>query len=291
MDGSLCESRDGCLVQRVASGVGGVDGWAVLSWCGRRADGGSVCFSGEPGDERDVHVADAFDGAEQQPVAAADFRGAGEVPGAVVAFVRAQAAACAGRPCAAAACGAEAAGGRVGDHAGTEVGRPVRHWAHLKRQRGSVMWAVRFGVGGAVTCRAVTCVVCRYEYLSNAVLQARSGSRAPGGLGLSSELSDSGLMELLEGKLAVLRFQVKIKEALERVASGGSGEQGGNAPMEEDGFPYPRAFSGGLVDESRVQAAREKSEELSTELKSITQLYNDYACRFELWEVSESRTW
>ena len=49
-------------------------------------------------------------------------------------------------------------------------------------------------------------VVCKYEYLSNAVLQARSGSRAPGGVGLSPELSDSGLMELLEGKLTVLRF-------------------------------------------------------------------------------------
>ena len=130
-------------------------------------------------------------------------------------------------------------------------------------------------------------VVCRYEYLSNAVLQARSGSRAPGGLGLSPELSDSGLMELLEGKLAVLRFQLKIKEALDRLASGGSADEGGNAPMEEDGFPLSRAFSGAFVDESRVHAAREKSEELSTELKSITQLYNDYACRFELWEVSQ----
>lgn len=119
------------------------------------------------------------------------------------------------------------------------------------------------------------------------MLQARSGSRAPGGLGLSSELSDSGLMELLEGKLAVLRFQVKIKEALERVASGGSGEEGGNAPMEEDGFPFSRAFTGAFADESRAYAAREKSEELSTELKSITQLYNDYACRFELWEVMQ----
>lgn len=56
--------------------------------------------------------------------------------------------------------------------------------------------------------------------------------------------------------------------------------------MEEDGFPFSRAFSGAFADESRVHAAREKSEELSTELKSITQLYNDYACRFELWEVS-----
>lgn len=126
----------------------------------------------------------------------------------------------------------------------------------------------------------------RYDYLSNAVLQARSGSRAPGGLGPPSELSDSGLMELLEGKLAVLRFQQKIKDALDRIASGGSAEEGGSMPMEEDGFPFQRAFTGAFADESRAQAAREKSEELGSELKSITQLYNDYACRFELWEVS-----
>jgi nuclear pore complex protein Nup155 len=95
-------------------------------------------------------------------------------------------------------------------------------------------------------------------------------------------------MELLEGKLAVLRFQLKIKEALDRMASGGStGDQGGSAPMEEDGFP----FAGVFVDESRAHAARVKSEELSTELKSITQLYNDYACRFELWEVSRFCTY
>jgi nuclear pore complex protein Nup155 len=93
-------------------------------------------------------------------------------------------------------------------------------------------------------------------------------------------------MELLEGKLAVLRFQQKIKEALDRIACGGSSEEGGSVPMEEDGFPFSRAFTGVFVDESRANAAREKSEELGTELKSITQLYNDYACRFELWEVS-----
>lgn len=125
----------------------------------------------------------------------------------------------------------------------------------------------------------------RYEYLSNAVLQARSGSRAPGGLSPASELSESGLMELLEGKLAVLRFQLKIKEALDRIASGAPGDQGGNTPMEEDDFPFSKAFSGVFADESRAHSAREKSEELSTELKSITQLYNDYAVRFELWEI------
>lgn len=127
----------------------------------------------------------------------------------------------------------------------------------------------------------------RYEYLSNAVLQARSGSRAPGGLGLSSELSESGLMELLEGKLAVLRFQLKIQEALDQIAAAvpsaplEPGANGTHTPMDEDGYPTRSA----LADETRAQVAKEKSEELSLELKSITQLYNDYAVRFELWEV------
>jgi len=119
-------------------------------------------------------------------------------------------------------------------------------------------------------------------------LQARSGSRAPGGLGLSSDISETGLMELLEGKLAVLRFQVKIKDALNQIASTlpsaplEPGVNGSHMPMEEDGFPFARVFA----DESRAQAAKDKADELCAELKSITQLYNDYAVRFELWEVS-----
>lgn len=95
-------------------------------------------------------------------------------------------------------------------------------------------------------------------------------------------------MELLEGKLAVLRFQVKIKDALNRIASTlpsaplEPGVNGSHMPMEEDGFPFARVFA----DESRAQAAKDKADELSAELKSITQLYNDYAVRFELWEVN-----
>lgn len=95
-------------------------------------------------------------------------------------------------------------------------------------------------------------------------------------------------MELLEGKLAVLRFQVKIKDALNHIASTlpsaplEPGVNGSHMPMEEDGFPFARVFA----DESRAQAAKDKADELCAELKSITQLYNDYAVRFELWEVS-----
>lgn len=40
------------------------------------------------------------------------------------------------------------------------------------------------------------------------------------------------------------------------------------------------------VDDANVaNNAREKAKELSLDLKSITQLYNDYAVPFELWEV------
>lgn len=100
-----------------------------------------LCIAGKPGDGRDIQVADAFNGTEQQPIAAADFGGAGEVPGAVVSSVRSQAAARAGGPCVTAAGRTEAAGGRVGDHAGTEVGCPA---SRRERERGGVGLAVRW---------------------------------------------------------------------------------------------------------------------------------------------------
>ena len=51
----------------------------------------------------------------------------------------------------------------------------------------------------------------RFQYLSNAVLQAKSASIGT----MSSDIGDGCLLELLEGKLAVLRFQIRIKEELE----------------------------------------------------------------------------
>ncbi|WJZ84526.1 hypothetical protein VitviT2T_004126 [Vitis vinifera] len=52
----------------------------------------------------------------------------------------------------------------------------------------------------------------RHQYLSNAVLQAKNASNSDSLVGSVQGTSDNGLLNLLEGKLTVLRFQIKIKE-------------------------------------------------------------------------------
>ncbi|CAM6093107.1 unnamed protein product [Calypogeia fissa] len=126
----------------------------------------------------------------------------------------------------------------------------------------------------------------RFEYLSNAVLQARSASNSIGGLGTATEISDSGLLELLEGKLAVLRFQLKIRDELDNIASKLEASYPestafGSPAGPDDGFPRQGSMSEGV----HTLIVKEKAAELGNELKSITQLYNDYAVPFELWEV------
>ncbi len=59
----------------------------------------------------------------------------------------------------------------------------------------------------------------RRQYLSNAVLQAKTASNSDGLLGSSRGAFDNELLDLLEGKLAVLRFQIRIKEELEAMSS------------------------------------------------------------------------
>jgi len=91
---------------------------------------------------------------------------------------------------------------------------------------------------------------------------------------------DTGLLDLLEGKLAVLRFQIKIKDELEAIAS-----------RLQSSSDISEAVPNGSAHDSNVEAeqakiAREKAKELSLDLKSITQLYNEYAVPFELWEVN-----
>ena len=91
---------------------------------------------------------------------------------------------------------------------------------------------------------------------------------------------ESRAVDLLEGKLAVLRFQMQIKQELESMASRletipGSGE----SPSD----PFPRDNI--LADAESAKEAKDKAKELSLNLKSITQLYNDYAVPFNLWEV------
>ncbi|KAJ0724992.1 putative nucleoporin, nucleoporin, nucleoporin, subdomain 1 [Helianthus annuus] len=103
----------------------------------------------------------------------------------------------------------------------------------------------------------------RRQYLNNAVIQAKSASESDG---LPNSVRDSGLLDLLEGKLTVLQFQIRIKEELESVV----------CKLESAPNNSEAEF---------LQTVKEKVKELSLDLKSITQLYNEYAVPFELWEI------
>ncbi|MFS7992913.1 putative nucleoporin, nucleoporin, nucleoporin, subdomain 2 [Helianthus anomalus] len=103
----------------------------------------------------------------------------------------------------------------------------------------------------------------RRQYLNNAVIQAKSASESDG---LPNSVRDSGLLDLLEGKLTVLQFQIRIKEELESVVC-----KLESAPNNSEA--------------EVLQTVKEKVKELSLDLKSITQLYNEYAVLFELWEI------
>ncbi|KAK9130246.1 hypothetical protein Sjap_010733 [Stephania japonica] len=121
----------------------------------------------------------------------------------------------------------------------------------------------------------------RRQYLCNAVLQAKNASNYEGMTGSIHGTSENALLDLLDGKLAVLRFQMKIKEELDAISLRAEGSSAMSESTSSDPFPQ-----GPLVaDANLAQAAREKAKELSLDLKSITQLYNEYAVPFELWEI------
>ncbi|RRT75219.1 hypothetical protein B296_00031478 [Ensete ventricosum] len=56
---------------------------------------------------------------------------------------------------------------------------------------------------------------------------------------------------------------------------------GGSESLPNDFSPRSNL----VVEDEIARSAQEKAKELSLELKSITQLYNDYAVPFKLWEV------
>ncbi|XP_043693925.1 nuclear pore complex protein NUP155-like isoform X2 [Telopea speciosissima] len=120
----------------------------------------------------------------------------------------------------------------------------------------------------------------RSQYLSNAVLQAKKASDSDGLASLARGAFD-GLLDVLEGKLAVLRFQIKIKEELETIASRVEASSGTSDSAPDDPSPQRNL----VADVNLASTAREKAKELSMDLKSITQLYDDYAVLFELWEI------
>lgn len=123
----------------------------------------------------------------------------------------------------------------------------------------------------------------RRQYLTNAVLQAKSASDGDGIIGSSRSTLDDGLLDLLEGKLTVLQFQIKIKDELEAIASRIEASMNPSEPAASEVPP-----NGVMYDANLLHTAQEKAKELSLELRSITQLYNEYAVPFELWEVHAS---
>eukprot|EP00850_Spirogloea_muscicola_P020557 SM000219S06702 [mRNA] locus=s219:133506:144913:- [translate_table: standard] len=129
-----------------------------------------------------------------------------------------------------------------------------------------------------------------------AVLQAKSQQRGLGVGGAAGAMDASSLLELLEDKLAVLQFQIHIRDDLARHG------------LAMTGFLYDwKALSGYwlkvvkasrqrvMLCHMRLDASRMEGEEgveldaavqeLSEEVKSVTQLYNDYAVPFKRWEV------
>ena len=121
----------------------------------------------------------------------------------------------------------------------------------------------------------------RRQYLSNAVLQAKNASNSDGLVGSVRGASDNGLLDLLEGKLAVLRFQIKIKGELEAIAS----RLESSNVTSESVLNESCSESNLNADTNFANTVQEKAREISLDLKSITQLYNEYAVPFELWEV------
>ncbi|KAL5699380.1 hypothetical protein ACHQM5_030294 [Ranunculus cassubicifolius] len=105
----------------------------------------------------------------------------------------------------------------------------------------------------------------RRQYLSNAVLQAKNASND------STAQSDNGFLDLLEGKLTVLQFQMKIKEELDSIIS----KLEDSSTMSENDPP----------DVDFANTVKSKAKEISLDLKSLTDLYNEYALVFELWEL------
>ena len=117
----------------------------------------------------------------------------------------------------------------------------------------------------------------RRQYLSNAVLQAKSANSSGGLINSERTTVDDQLLDVLEAKLAVLRFQMRIKEELELIASKIENAQGIGESHVNEQFTQP--------DVEIAKAAKSKAKELALDLKSITQLYNEYAVPFKLWEV------
>ncbi|KAJ4820016.1 Nuclear pore complex protein Nup155 [Rhynchospora pubera] len=111
----------------------------------------------------------------------------------------------------------------------------------------------------------------RHQYLSNAVLQAKTANVSAGP---TRNLTEEGFLGILEDKLTVLGLQMRIRDEFELMAS-----RSRAVPGEQENVSSHGSLA---IDAQDVSA---KVKELSLNLKSINQMYNDYALPYKLWEV------
>ena len=95
----------------------------------------------------------------------------------------------------------------------------ARYYALKKQHVLAAHVLLRLIEGRSTDVRDVPTLKQRCQYLSNAVLQGKNASNSGILLGSVRGTSGNGLLDLLEGKFVVLRFQIKIKGGLEAIVS------------------------------------------------------------------------
>jgi hypothetical protein len=76
------------------------------------------------------------------------------------------------------------------------------------------------------------------------------------------------------------KFQMQIRQELELLAS-----QLENISNYSESASDPIPCDDIIADAETTKVTKDKAKELSLNIKSITQLYNDYGVPFNLWEV------
>lgn len=116
----------------------------------------------------------------------------------------------------------------------------------------------------------------RLEHLSNAVIQAKLSQS----LGLREDTIRYGDnypdLQAYQDKQKVLRFQIRIRDTLLQLST-----------SNRDESSQANDMSTNFTEDKRdlARRAKEKAEELQDEFKNISDLYNDFAMPFQLWEM------
>eukprot|EP00898_Chlorokybus_atmophyticus_P007513 jgi/Chlat1/7763/Chrsp66S07231 len=115
----------------------------------------------------------------------------------------------------------------------------------------------------------------RMNYYNDALLQAQAQSSQ----GRTSEAQD--LVDVLEGKRTVLDFQIRQRSELLETARRLQQQYCVDVHLKME----PEDTDKAERLKQRIQVLKEKAEELATELKELSDLYNNYAQPYECWEL------